>query len=72
MGFFADCNIIKVVHVPRMLNALNAGVCSLLYCRFLPEGVVGCVTISGHSSEHKSACSNHPTGLRVDLAISLA
>lgn len=33
---------------------------------------VGGVAISGHSSEHKSASSNHPKGLRVDLAISLA
>ena len=58
-----------------MLNALSAGVCSLWYRRFFTEGGRGgrgCVAISGHSSEHKSDCGNHPKGLRVDLAFSLA
>lgn len=65
---FADWSIIKWSTEQLMLSALIAGVCSLSYLRFSPGGVA----ISGHSSEHKSASSNHPKGLRVDLAISLA
>lgn len=66
---FADYAIIKVVH--------GAAYAKCSQCRsllsFVPQVFHrGRVAISGHSSEHKSGCSNHPKGLRVDLAISLA